>query len=203
MTQLNYTSRLDSALKKAAWAHEQQGQHRKGTDIPYIIHPVGAMIVASSATTDEDVLIACLMHDILEDVDSSIYSAADMERDFGSRVVEIVRGVTKNDSITDWRAQSEAYLRHLEAEASSESVIVSLADKIHNLMSILSDYEQIGDEIWQRFTTKSMADQLWWYESILAVGMRREAPSELLSALESLLKEMEAAIKEQAGDEAK
>ena len=61
---INYTERLDKALRKAAWSHEQQGQHRKGSDIPYIIHPVGAMMIASNATDDEDILIACLMHDV-------------------------------------------------------------------------------------------------------------------------------------------
>ena len=63
---INYTERLDKALKVSAWAHEQQKQHRKGTDIPYIIHPVGAMIEASNATEDEDTLISCLLHDILD-----------------------------------------------------------------------------------------------------------------------------------------
>jgi (p)ppGpp synthase/HD superfamily hydrolase len=47
---IKYTERLDSALRKAAWAHEKTGQHRKGTDIPYIIHPVGVMIIAGNVT---------------------------------------------------------------------------------------------------------------------------------------------------------
>lgn len=177
---INYTVRLDSALRKAAWAHEQTGQHRKGTDIPYIIHPVAVMIIASNITDDEDILIACLLHDILEDVDGNIYDGNKMRDEFGDRVLSIVKNVTKNKNETDWRARSEEYLLHLENEASDEAIILCASDKLHNLVSILIDYSTYGDNIWDRFTTKSGADQLWWYESILRVIIKRNV-SEVLS----------------------
>lgn len=189
---INYTNRLDSAIRKAAWAHEQAGQHRKDTDIPYIIHPVGTMMIASSVTNNEDILIACLMHDVLEDVDSSIYSQEQMRADFGDHVVEIVKDVTKDGSQDDWRLRAEAYLERLTTKASGEAVVVSASDKIHNLLSILSDYEEVGDQLWQRFSTKNSIDQLWWYESILIVIKKRNAPTKLCAKLErqveSLLK---------------
>ena len=173
---INYTERLDAAIRKAAWAHEQQGQHRKGGDIPYIIHPVGVMMIASNATDDEDILIACLMHDVLEDVDSNIYGEADMRAEFGDRVVSIVKDVTKDDSLQDWHQRSRAYLDHLEHNASDEAVIVSASDKIHNLLSVLADYEVYGNDIWQRFTTKNSTDQVWWYSAILGVITKRGVP---------------------------
>lgn len=55
----------------------------------------------------------------------------------------------------------------LEHKASDEAVIVSASDKIHNLLSILTDHTTHGDDLWEHFTAKSSADQLWWYESIL------------------------------------
>lgn len=184
---INYTERLDAAIRKSAWAHhhntDTQKQYRKGTDIPYIIHPVGVMMIASNATDDEDTLIACLMHDILEDVDDGTYNEAQMRADFGDRVVAIVKDVTKDDSKTDWHEQSQAYLDHLERLASNEAVIVSAADKIHNLLSTLSDYEIHGDDIWQRFTTNNSADQLWWYGAILQVIIKRNAPTALSNTL--------------------
>lgn len=178
-----YTERLDSALRKTAWAHEKTGQHRKGTDIPYIIHPVGVMMIASNITDDEDVLIACLLHDVLEDVDSGIYDENQMRQDFGNRVVQIVKDVSKDDSIPDWHERSRAYLHHLEFEASDEAVVVSTSDKIHNLISILIDYKACGEGLWDRFSTKNSADQLWWYESILAVIEKRKAPEKLVAQL--------------------
>lgn len=184
---INYTPRLDKALRKAAWAHEQAGQHRKGTDTPYIIHPVGVMMIASVATTDEDTLIACLFHDVLEDVSPEIYSREDMERDFGERVVSIVLGVTKDSSVGDWRARSEAYLDHLANHSSDEAIIVSASDKIHNLLSIIEDYKAVGDDIWLRFRTKSRDDQIWWYSSILQVITERHAPEALTVKLKDML----------------
>jgi (p)ppGpp synthase/HD superfamily hydrolase len=180
---INYTQRLDKALRIAAWAHEQQKQHRKGSDIPYIIHPAGVMMIASNATNDEDTLIACLMHDILEDVDSSIYDEATMRKDFGDNVVKIVKDVTKDDSKTDWHEQCKAYLHHLEHAACDEAIVVSASDKAHNLLSILIDYKVHGEDLWERFTTKSSTDQLWWYKSILGVVSKRHAPLSLIEDL--------------------
>lgn len=192
---INYTTRLDSAIKKAARAHQNntniEKRCRKGTDIPYIIHPFGVMIIASNATDDEDTLIACLMHDVLEDVDSNTYDEIKMREDFGDRVVAIVKDVTKNGNVNDWRERSEAYLTHLEHQASDEAVIVSASDKIHNLLSTLSDYAIVGDDVWQIFATKSGQDQLWWYKSILEVITKRGVPailSEKLSEQVDILK---------------
>lgn len=180
---IKYTERLDKAIRKAAWAHEKAGQHRKGTEIPYIIHPVGVMMIASNVTDDEDTLIACLLHDVLEDVKPEIYSEQNMRADFGDRVVSIVKDVTKDDSEKDWRARSNSYLNHLEYKASDEAVIVSAADKIHNLFSTLIDYVVYGDDLWMRFATKNSDDQVWWYEAILAVITKRAVSKELSAEL--------------------
>lgn len=188
---INYTVRLDKALRKAAWAHEQAEQYRKGSDIPYIIHPVGTMMIASNVTDDEDILIACLLHDVLEDVDSTIYSEADMREDFGDRVVAIVKDVTKDGTKGDWRERAQTYLEHLEHSASDEAVIVSAADKTHNLLSILSDYAEVGDELWNRFSTKSGADQLWWYNAVLGVATRRGAPQRLVDDFSKFVNELQ------------
>ncbi len=180
---INYTKRLDSAIRIAAWAHEQQKQHRKGGDIPFIIHPFSVMLIASSVTNDEDVLIACLFHDILEDVDSKIYNEQKMQNEFGSRVVAIVKDVTNDLELKDWYERNRAYLFHLEHQASDESVIVSASDKIQNLLSVLIDYETHGNELWQLFTTKSSKDQLWWYQAVLDVIRRRNGPKPLIDKL--------------------
>jgi len=192
---ITYTGRLDKALRKAAWAHEKSGQHRKGTDIPYIIHPVGVMIIASNVTDDEDVLVACLLHDVLEDVDVDVYNENIMRDEFGDRVVAIVKNVTKDENEPDWRARADAYLKHLEFDASNEAVIVSASDKIHNLLSILIDFSIYGNELWKIFSTKNSSDQLWWYESVLAVLIRRKAPERLTTQLTEQVNELKKLIK--------
>lgn len=195
---INYTQRLDNAIRRAAWAHEQAKQHRKGTDIPYIIHPYGVMVIAGSVTDDEDTLIACLMHDVLEDVAASIYDEGQMRQEFGDRVVSIVKDVTKDDSIKDWHERSKAYLNHLEFNGSDEALIVSAADKIHNLLSMLTDYEAVGENLWQRFKTKNSADQVWWYQSILDVMQKRNAPKELCQTLSQQLNTLKSKLQSNA-----
>ncbi len=166
---MKFTPKLEKAIKVASIAH--RNQLRKGSDIPYIIHPFSVMCIASNASEDEDVLIACLFHDIIEDVPKE-YPRSTMLEEFGERVVTIVDGVTKNDSLPSWKDRADAYLQHLEHEASDESVIVSCADKIHNLMSVLEDYKLLGDNLWQRFNAGKEL-QLWWYEQILKVVKKR------------------------------
>lgn len=170
------TSRLNRAIQVAAHAH--RNHTRKGANIPYITHPYAVMLLASSETDDEDTLIGCLFHDILEDV-PEMYSKEDMHREFGDRVVSIVEGVTKDDTIDSWQERSDAYIAHLRHKASRESVIVSAADKYHNLLSIVDDYEQVGDVLWDRFNA-GKERQLWWYEAVGEV-LQERIPESILT----------------------
>lgn len=173
------TPRLMQALNVATRVHD--GHYRKATDIPYASHLFGVMYLASkqglSADVGEDVLIACLLHDTLEDVPEK-YTAQQMEADFGPRVLDIVLGVTKDDSLGDWQERSDAYLAHLR-EASYESVVVSACDKLHNLSSILADHEVLGDELWPRFNSGKERQQ-WWYRAVLEVVEQRAPELPLL-----------------------
>lgn len=194
MTPINYTPRLNRALILAATAHHKQGQMRKGTDIPYIIHPVGAMVIASGVTNDEDILIACLMHDVLEDVDTMHYDELDLERDFGLRVLSIVKDVTKDKDLLNWRDTAKAYLDHLEHKASTQALVVSAADKLHNLLSIVEDVKIHGRSVEQRFSTKNMDDQIWWYTQVKNVLVKRNAPLSLTIAIDKLLTELKSIL---------
>lgn len=184
---MTFTPRIERAIRISALAH--RNQTRKGGNVPYIIHPFSVMTIAAEATDDEDTLIACLFHDILEDVPEE-YPESVMREEFGDRVVGIVRGVTKNDDIHDWHEQCRDYLRNLHDNAPDESVVVSAADKIHNLMSVIADHEVMGDEVWQKFTVKNADDQLWWYESVLDTIKKRQAPPRLINKLAGLIVEL-------------
>lgn len=156
-----YTPRLNQAIIQAATSHD--GHYRKGTRVPYVTHVMSVMLIAAQHTDDEDVLIACLLHDVMEDQPHT-YSFDRMAADFGLRVVELVRDVTKDDSLADWQARSDAYLAHLRT-ANPDAVLISLADKYHNLSSILTDHEQLGDALWGRFNSGKQQQQ-WWYASV-------------------------------------
>lgn len=180
---MKLTQRLEKAIRIATIAHKEQ--KRKGSYTPYIIHPYSVMCIAANETQDEDILIACLFHDILEDVPDK-YSRESMVNDFGDRVANIVDGVTKDFTLKSWQGRADAYLEHLEHHASVESVLVSCADKTHNLMSMLTDYAEVGEVLWQRFNAGAER-QLWWYEKILEVIRLRLPELAIANDLEKLI----------------
>ncbi|OHR23226.1 HD domain-containing protein [Corynebacterium sp. HMSC034A01] len=179
--------RLIKAINTAAWAHRDHV--RKGTDIPYVSHVVGVMHLVSQVTDDEDVLIAALFHDILEDVPEE-YSPQRMAEEFGDRVVELVRGVTKDSSLSSWQDRSDAYLAHLR-EADDGSVLISAADKLHNLLSIHADLDTLGDELWGRFNS-GKERQLWWYRSVADLVQERLPGNPLGEELARQVEQLEA-----------
>ncbi len=187
---INYTKRLDHGLRVASIAHDQNKQYRRGGKIPYIVHPFGAMLIASTVTEDEDVLIACLLHDVLEDVPSSIYSKEQLKSDFGERVLRFVEDVTKDPNLKTWQETTLSYLNHLKDSAQPESLIVCAADKIQNMTSINIDYQNVGNNIWDIFTTKSKADQIWFFGEIYNTLKTRKCPKLLLDNYQKCFREL-------------
>lgn len=163
---LTWTPTLDRALAVAARCHA--GQTRKDDPTPYIAHPVAVALIVSDFTSDEDVAVAALLHDVLEDVPPSVYSADDMTAEFGERVTELVRGVsedkTAGEETPPWRVRKEGYLARL-AEDSHECLLISAADKIHNLRSMVTAHERLGGDMWGLFNA-GPEEKLWFYRAI-------------------------------------
>ena len=76
---------LHKAIIFAVKAHA--GMVRKGTDIPYIVHPMVAASIAARITSDQEVLSAAVLHDVVEDTPTTLEQ---IEAAFGKRVVELV-----------------------------------------------------------------------------------------------------------------
>lgn len=179
---IELTARLDNAFRLASYAHVKANHYRKGgLEIPYIMHPFAVMTLLTNITDDEDVLIAALLHDVLEDVDSEIVSEQDIVDRFGDKVLQIIKDVSKNSEIKNWKESNQDYIDHLVNKGSREAMLVSLGDKTHNLFSTLLDYDRIGDEVWERFSTKNKEDQVWWYSALEEVFTKHLPDSYLLS----------------------
>jgi hypothetical protein len=144
------TSRFDEAIRYAHDLHRDQG--RKGTTIPYISHlmVVAALVVEHGG--DEDQAIAALLHDAAED-QGGLATLNEIERRFGASVAEIVSDCTDAwaEPKPEWRARKKAYLAKLPTKP-TRSLLVSLADKVHNAEAILYDFRVHGDALWARFT---------------------------------------------------
>ncbi|MFR9482175.1 HD domain-containing protein [Corynebacterium amycolatum] len=185
------SGRLMRGIATASRAHD--GHYRKGSGVPYISHPMAVMLIAASVTNDEDVLLAALFHDILEDVPEN-YSRAEMEDEFGPRVVEIVEGVTKDSSLPSWQERADAYLEQL-SRGSAESIIVAAADKFHNLSQTLEDLDREGHSLWRRFRS-TPSQQLWWYTSVRNVIAERLPDMPLLADLSVLIERLDSWVQE-------
>jgi (p)ppGpp synthase/HD superfamily hydrolase len=164
------TQRFVDALAFAMEAHGDQT--RKGGAIPYVSHLLGVASLVLEAGGDEDMAIAGLLHDTIEDT-ATTYD--DIEGRFGPRVAGIVWGCTDTDEMPKppWRARKERYISHLVAHSTPADVLtVSLADKLHNARSMLADYRHLGEEASLRFNA-GPEDQLWYYETLSAILQTR------------------------------
>jgi GTP pyrophosphokinase len=155
-------------------AEKHSGQARKASTIPYIAHLMGVASLVLEAGGDEDLAIAALLHDVVEDC-GGVPMLKEVRRRFGKRVAAIVEGCT--DADTDpkppWRERKEQYLRNLKT-ADADTRLVSAADKLNNVRSILSDYRSIGESVWSRFNG-GREGTLWYYRTLLEIflGHRR------------------------------
>ncbi len=173
-------------------ADKHSGQTRKASTIPYIAHLMGVTSLVLEFGGDENMAIAALLHDVVEDC-GGLPILKEVRRRFGPRVAKIVDGCT--DSFTDpkppWRERKETYLRHLK-KADAETRLVSAADKLNNVRSILSDYREFGESIWARFNG-GRDGTLWYYRSLLEEFLRR-TPNRLITELELAVRELEASV---------
>jgi len=162
---LNYSDKVKRAVDYATEKHN--GQFRKGTDIPYISHPVEALEIAASITDDEDVLCAAVLHDVVEDAGVKINDLNEM---FGERVASLVGDESEDKrenlpAASTWKIRKEETLSHF-LHASKEAQIVALGDKLSNIRAIHRDYHEIGDRLWERFNCKDKSEQGWYYRSL-------------------------------------
>jgi len=180
--------RFDDAVTMARELHA--GQQRKGTAIPYFAHLLGVASLVLEGGGDEDEAIAGLLHDAVEDQGGPATLAA-IEQRFGPRVAAIVAACSDTDEVPKppWRARKEGYLAHLVAADLPEgTLLVSLADKLHNARAIRADLHAHGDEVWSRFSA-GRSDQLWYYRS-LAEAFQRLRPGAMAEELARTVEEI-------------
>ncbi len=181
------TERFDNALK---FAHEvHRSQPRKGTTIPYVSHLLSVAGLVLESGGDEDLAIAGLLHDAVEDAEKiSGEEMSDRIRSkFGDRVADIVDGCSDAKSSPGgnkppWRSRKEAYIKHLRS-ASDDVLRVSIADKVHNARSIATDQDRFGALVWTRFTSTS-EESRWYYTSLRDIYKERISDSYLIKELD-------------------
>lgn len=189
------TDLFDRALLYATHVHG--GQVRKGSSTPYVAHLMAVSATVLEYGGDEDLAIAALLHDSVED-QGGAGRLEDVRNRFGKRVAKIVAACSDSMANTaagekkpDWHTRKTAYIKHLKT-ADEDILRVSLADKVHNARAILRDLRkpEIGKKIWSRFS-QPREKTLWYYRSlaetfcVVLPGQLSEELREIVDVLEA------------------
>lgn len=182
------TELLDRAIIFAVKAHA--GTERRGKGFPYIIHPMEAMAIVATMTTDQELLAAAALHDTVEDTEVTV---DDIRAAFGDRIASLVaqeseerpEGVSDEES---WHDRKRATIDRL-TKASRDVKILALGDKLSNIRAIARDYAEMGDALWKRFHAKDPKDHEWQYRG-LADALRELEDTSAYQEFERLINQV-------------
>ena len=163
---------VSEAIEFAVKAHD--GMRRKKSDQPYILHPLEAATIVGTMTSDQEVIAAAILHDVVEDADVDI---EEIETKFGKRVKELVESETENKrshlpSADTWQIRKEESLEVLRQAEDIGVLMIWLGDKLANMRSLYRDHKQLGDALWERFNQKNPAAHAWYYRNIVKLTER-------------------------------
>ena len=169
---------VERALRFAAACHS--GASRKGTDQPYILHPVATVAALDGMDADFDLLAAGALHDVLEDTQATLL---DVYEQFGVDVAALVNAHTEDKRRVWYQRKLQAIAQATDAGLREKKLI--LADKLANLHSMYNDRRKVGDKLWQRFNApKSM--QAWYYGRLLAALAPMKGHTETANAYQEM-----------------
>ncbi len=177
----NSNPRFDKALAFAAQAHGAVKQERKGTDFPYIAHPVRVAEILDRFDCDDDVIVAGFLHDTIEDAN---VKADEISASFGPRVATLVTAASEPDKSLEWKPRKQHTLEHLEREQDPDVLALVAADKLDNIRSIADTLRHLGQEqTWALFNA-TRSDQHWYYRRIAEILLEKTPQSRLFRTLD-------------------
>jgi len=195
---MNLTPNIERAIKAAARLHA--GQTRKttnddGEETPYVAHVYVVAWILAEYTDNEDVIIAGLLHDVLEHIDPAVYDEPRMRAEFGDRVTDIVLEVSedKDGTLTQaeaevtWKQRKLDYLTGLKKD-SQEGLLVCAADKLHNTHGLVTGYKREGEKMWEAFNA-GKEEKLWYYNEVLNI-LKARLDSSLVVELEKEIQKL-------------
>jgi len=184
---------------------------RKGSKIPAMAHLLGvASLVIGEAghapvEVTEDMAIAALLHDAVED-HGGLRRLKDIEHSFGADVARMVEAMSDSlsedaDDKEPWEERKARYIKTLETEP-LDVQLISAADKLYNVRTIIADYREAGESIWQRFK-RGREQQMWYYHELLRVFRAKPAnriANRIVDEFERAVEELERLIAAGAGN---
>lgn len=153
---------IEKAIEVAVREHWHQKS--KGSDIPYITHPIAVGLILAREGYQDGLIAAGILHDTLEDTGLTFER---LSAEFGKDVAEIVAGCSEPDKSLSWERCKEHTVEFL-ATAPLDIRVVACADKLNNIRRIASDYREFGDAVWSRFK-RGREKQEWYYRTVAEV----------------------------------
>jgi len=151
---------IEKAMQFAAFKHD--GHYRKESKIPYITHPVGVAMILQKIKAPEEVVAAGILHDTLEDTDTT---ADELLANFGEKVLRLVLAATEPDKSLSWEERKQHTIVSI-ASMTADEISLFTADKLHNIRSIQADLNEKGESVWDRFN-RGKREQSWYYMSVV------------------------------------
>ncbi|WEG12769.1 HD domain-containing protein [Pullulanibacillus sp. KACC 23026] len=174
---------IDEAIAFAARAHRKQV--RKATDTPYITHPFSVAMLLEQTGCEEELVIAGLLHDTLEDTETTEEM---IQEQFGEDILEMVKGCSEPNKSLPWEERKKQTIDSLKT-APKSVCIVTCADKLHNLRSLQTDIKTHGESVWERFS-RGKDQQRWYYTSILTALQMRIPDHALFDSYKRIVHEL-------------
>lgn len=158
--------RIEDAIMYATKKHE--GQRRKSSKLPYIMHPLEVATIIATMTEDEDAIIAGLLHDVVEDTNTDIEEIATM---FGTTVAKLVSSETENkyteqNPSDTWKRRKMETLAELIGSDDIRVKMLWLGDKLANIRSMAAAYETVGESLWEVFHQHDPKMHEWYYRAV-------------------------------------
>ncbi|MDQ5950025.1 MAG: hypothetical protein QG669_545 [Patescibacteria group bacterium] len=185
---MRYNSKIQKAIELAIQTHElDQKQKRKGKDIPYVTHPLTVGLILSLAGANDDLVIAGLLHDTIEDsIEEKKVTKEMITEQFGNNVMQLVLSVTEQDKTLSWEVRKAEALEHIKT-FSHDSLMLKSADLISNTREIISDYEKEGDEMFIKFNAPK-EKIIGAYTNAMSAILEKWSDNPLSSDLNDLVK---------------
>lgn len=160
-----FTSKIQDAINFSDKIH--RGQKRKGKETPYVIHPLIVSLILARIGAEEDVIIAGLLHDVIEDAKGNKELVAkEVESRFGKDVARMVDDVTEKDKSLPWEERKRIALEHIP-QMRRDSLLVKSADVVHNMADSIEDLKEQGEEVFKSFNAPK-EKQLKRYQDLIS-----------------------------------
>jgi len=140
--------------------------------LPYIVHPFSVAILVAEDGASDDVVTAALLHDTLEDTDTTREEIAKVFNEDVAVLVESVSEIKeKNEHTLSWHERKNEYIALVE-RASDDALLIAIADKIDNTESRLEEYEQEGESLLKHWGQPN-EEYLWFHGEVLKIAEER------------------------------